>query len=273
MNEDEQLEPQNQPESESPELITPAEPVPSTVSFSEEQMQRALGLQSRNVERALEAARFAREDNERLRQQYESRNVQPTYDFQEMNHRATNGQFAEVQADIVRSEMQRMMAPLLAENAASKRERNIAGMVDAAISGHIYSGFVNQGREHLITYVKGSLGNREPDEFIVKSLIDGAIGQAMMQNPSMISDYYGGQNQSASANPASSPSKPIPHRIPTSRPLVSSAPGGASILDEAEKRIKAQNPDWAKMSDEDWKDDFYAPDQILSFDLNKIMKK
>lgn len=275
-NEEGLSEAQNQDsQQDSQEQSQPAGQAPSTVSFSEEQVQRALAMQARNTERALAAAQQAREEADRYRQMYEQRqNQQPAYNFEELNRRAAEGQFAEVQADIVKAEMQRMLQPLLQQNAEQARERKFNAFVDSAINSHMYSDFVRQGRDHLITYVRSSIGSREPDEFLVKSLVDGAVGQAIAQNPNMIAEFYGRSPQTQTQNQPQTQQtapKPIPHRVPTGRPLVSASPSGNSILDESEKRIKAQNPEWATMSDEEWKEEFYAPDQIISFDLNKIM--
>jgi hypothetical protein len=247
---------------------------PSTVSFSEEQVRAAIAMSQRTAQTAMEQAEAARAEANRLRMQYEQRVAAPAFNFEELNQRASNGQFAEVQADVARQVMNEMIQPLLRESAQATRERNTIAFVDKAINSHLHPDFVRPGRDHLVTYVRGALGSAEPSEFVVKSLVDAAVGNAIAANPQMLTEFYSQQRgqsltQTQPSNAPQSPPKPIPPRIPNGRPLVNPT-NAPSTLDESEKKLMAIMGLTGKITDEEFKAGMLDPDQKFTLNINSI---
>lgn len=238
---------------------------PSAVSFSMEDVQRAIGMSQRTAQQALDQARELREENERLRQQNRPR--APQIDNNAINQLASED-FAGATAQIVARELDSRLSPLLEERNVAARQRKISQYVAQAINVHPYSSHLQVARQQIEAQIATMVGNSEPTLDFVSIALDGLVGRAMSQNPNVFSQPAPQPNNPNNPPVRNAPPKPpVP---PNSRPS-NYAPAGKKPLSESLKKLKAAMGQEA-MDDEEFAELFYQDGQAREYDPMKIVK-
>lgn len=266
---DEQTELQNQEENNSSEQPNEQEqesqPVTSPPSsvVTQEDFQRLSQLAARSIENE----NRMRAEIESLRNQTASKTTAPSYNFEELNTKMANGQFAEGVVELIRREQQEAMRPLLEQNASQQRADKLNNVVGQVISSHQYSSHLSQLAPQIAAEVKKNIGDIEPQFGMVKMIIDGLVGQALMANPNIFNQIP----QTQSNNPAQVPTQrsPMPQQIPSTRPP--SQGSKKDVLTESEKIVKNAIDPENKMTIEEFKQILSDPDTVIEHNLDYML--
>jgi hypothetical protein len=272
MMEEQDQEDQNQNEDQNEDTSTASEQPFNGVS--QEDFNRYVAMQERAFAASEARAMQAQAELDRVRNTPAPARDQPR-NYDELNRRVSeDGQLAQVVEETVDALLAKRMQPMTDKFARDARRDRLSSLVTQVINSHPQARKLGQGHQIIMNNIEQTLGDVEPTLAFVQMGFNAMLGQALSQDPNFFDKIPdpSNPNPAPSTNnttPAPRSEKPLPPRIPNGRPPVSNT-NKKSTLTPSEQRLKAAMPGVAHLTDEEWKQEFYAEGQSREYDTARM---
>lgn len=276
MDEEQNQEDQNQNEDQNQDTSTLSEQPSNYVS--QDDFNRFVAMQERMFASSESARLAAQGELDRVRNTPAPTREQPR-NYDELNRRVSeDGQLAQVVEETVDALLAKRMQPMTDKFARDARRDRLSSLVTQVINSHPQARKLSQGHNIIMNNLEQTLGDVEPTLAFVTMGFNAMLGQALSQDPNFFDKIPDPSNPSSAnpstpSNPNPAPTitsaKPLPPRIPNGRPPVNTSTK-KSVLTPSEQRLKASMPGVAHLTDEEWKQEFYAEGQSREYDTAKM---